>query len=387
MGNTLEGGQIDDSRASELGQTLLQDWQRQFDNAYCNPAQRRSASVQDFEQIKTVGTGSFGRVLLCKYGARNTPVALKILAKATVIQMKQVEHTVNEKNILQGLPDFPFIARLHASFQNPVNLYMALEYVPGGELFNHLRHQVRYAEPQSLFYASQIVLAFEFLHGLQIMYRDLKPENLLFTAEGYLKLCDFGFAKRVLDKTWTMCGTPEYLAPEILHMRGYTKAVDFWALGVLIYEMTAVSREPSNAASTVACTFYKSNRFRIEQGYPPFYAETPMEIYRKILKGQVRWPSHFSQDLITLLSNLLQPDITKRIGCLRRGVTEIKEQAWFEPIVWSDIFLRRVPAPYTPTLSSDFDTRNYDQYPEDDIAAGPDGIDPVDLDLDAFQDF
>jgi len=211
-------------------------------------------------------------------------------------------------------------------------------------LFGHLRTSGRYNEVQSRFYAGQIVLALEYLQSLNIIYRDLKPENLLFDERGYLKITDFGFAKYVEDQTWTLCGTPEYLAPEIILMRGYGKAVDWWALGVLIYEMTA--------------------------GYPPFYAENPLEIYQKIVLGRIRYPPHFSKELKALLANLLQPDITRRAGALRAGPDEVKYNKWFEGLDWINLFQRTLPAPYVPPVAGLEDSQLYDRYEEAPIKTG-----------------
>jgi protein kinase A len=266
--------------------------------------------------------------------------ALKILEKKKVVKLKQVEHTLNEKNILAAI-DFPFLVNMVASFKDNSNVYMLLEFAPGGELFSHLRRAGRFPEKRTQFYAGQIVLALEYLHNSKIIYRDLKPENLLFDNTGYLKITDFGFAKYVEGRTWTLCGTPEYLAPEIILSKGYTKAVDWWALGVLIFEMAA--------------------------GYPPFYAERPLQIYEKIVAGKVKYPMHFSKELRELLKNLLQGDITRRFGDLVNGVNDVKDDRWFISTNWVALYLKTEGAAFVPSVKSAGDTSNYDEYDEAEI--------------------
>uniref|UniRef100_A0A8D0LB61 cAMP-dependent protein kinase n=1 Tax=Sphenodon punctatus TaxID=8508 RepID=A0A8D0LB61_SPHPU len=288
---------------------------------------QNTAGLDDFERQKTLGTGSFGRVMLVKHKGAEQFYAMKILDKQKVGNIF-LFFFLKKISPFDDLPDNS-------------NLYMVMEYVPGGEMFSHLRRIGRFSEPHARFYAAQIVLTFEYLHSLDLIYRDLKPENLLIDQQGYIQVTDFGFAKRVKGRTWTLCGTPEYLAPEIILSKGYNKAVDWWALGVLIYEMAA--------------------------GYPPFFADQPIQIYEKIVSGKVRFPSHFSSDLKDLLRNLLQVDLTKRYGNLKNGVNDIKNHKWFATTDWIAIYQRKVEAPFIPKCRGAGDTSNFDDYEEEDI--------------------
>ncbi|PSN60029.1 Pkinase-domain-containing protein [Corynespora cassiicola Philippines] len=297
----------------------------------------------DFELVKTLGTGTFARVWLVRLanpreGDENKVFALKILRKVDVIRLKQVEHVRNERNVLAAVAGHPFITTMVASFQDHDSLYMLLDYCPGGEVFSYLRRARRFNEPTSQFYAAEIVLILEFLHEKQgVAYRDLKPENILIDAEGHLKLVDFGFAKKVENReTYTLCGTPEYLAPEVIRNTGHGTAVDWWAFGILVYEFLV--------------------------GQPPFWDQNPMKIYEQIVEGRVRFPSAMSPEARDLISGLCTVDTSKRLGNIKGGAAAVKSHPWFRNIDWDALYNRSVNGPIVPHLRGPADTRNFDEY-------------------------
>ncbi|XP_070070555.1 cAMP-dependent protein kinase catalytic subunit 3 isoform X2 [Drosophila takahashii] len=275
----------------------------------------RKYHLDDYQIIKTVGTGTFGRVCLCRDRISEKYCAMKILAMTEVIRLKQIEHVKNERNILREIRH-PFVISLEWSTKDDSNLYMIFDYVCGGELFTYLRNAGKFTSQTSNFYAAEIVSALEYLHSLQIVYRDLKPENLLINRDGHLKITDFGFAKKLRDRTWTLCGTPEYIAPEIIQSKGHNKAVDWWALGVLIYEMLV--------------------------GYPPFYDEQPFGIYEKILSGKIEWERHMDPIAKDLIKKLLVNDRTKRLGNMKNGADDVKRHRWFKHLNWNDVYSKKL---------------------------------------------
>ncbi|KAM9669042.1 cAMP-dependent protein kinase catalytic subunit PRKX isoform 2-T2 [Dama dama] len=191
---------------------------------------------EDFHMRATVGTGTFGRVQLVQEKTSKHFFALKVMTIPDIIRLKQEQHVHNEKSVLKEV-NHPFLVKLFWTGHDDRFLYMLMEFVPGGELFSYLRNRGRFTSNTGLFYAAEIVCAIEYLHSRDIVYRDLKPENILLDRDGHVKLTDFGFAKKLVDKTWTLCGTPEYLAPEVIQSKGHGRAVDWWALGILIFEM------------------------------------------------------------------------------------------------------------------------------------------------------
>ncbi|CAI2369419.1 unnamed protein product [Moneuplotes crassus] len=298
----------------------------------------RQLSIHDFDFLSTLGTGTFGRVRLVrfKHDSKCDPMALKMLKKTEIIRLKQVDHVRSEKKILETIRH-PFIVQLQDTFQTESHVFMLLDYACGGELFSLLRREGRFSNDVGLFFATEIVLAFEYLHSKEIAYRDLKPENLLVDKDGHVRITDFGFAKVVKDKTYTLCGTPEYLAPEIIQSKGHSKYVDWWALGVLIFEMLA--------------------------GYPPFYDDNPLGIYQKILDGYYEFPPYVEPKAINLIKSFLTADKSIRLGC-NRGSEEVKEHKWFKGVDWNVVYSREIPSPWVPKIMDNADTQYFEKYPD-----------------------
>jgi len=294
-------------------------------------------ALTDLELKETLGTGTFGRVRLARHKTSHKYFALKILKKQEILRMKQVDHILQEASILSEI-HHPFIVNMLRAYMDEHKLYLLLEYIVGGELFSHLRKAGKFPTDVAKFYCAEVMLAFEYLHSKDIVYRDLKPENLLLESGGHIKITDFGFAKKVPERTFTLCGTPEYLAPEIIQSKGHGKAVDWWAMGILLYEMMV--------------------------GYPPFFDESPFRIYEKILEGKLQFPKWIDVRAKDLIKCLLTLDHTKRIGTLKRGVQDIKKHKFFSGIDWDVLLLKRIPAPIPVRVAKDGDSRYFDRYPE-----------------------
>ncbi|XP_004564174.1 cAMP-dependent protein kinase catalytic subunit PRKX [Maylandia zebra] len=317
----------------------------------------RTYCLDDLETVATVGTGTFGRVFLVKDKKSRAFFALKQMKIPDVIRLKQEQHVHNEKEVLSEV-NHSFLIRLFWTHHDERFLYMLMDYVPGGELFSYLRSRGRFSNATGLFYTSEIVCAIEYLHSKEIVYRDLKPENILLDSEGHIRLTDFGFAKKLTDRTWTLCGTPEYLAPEVIQSKGHGRAVDWWALGILIFEMLA--------------------------GYPPFFDDNPFGIYQKILAAKLEFPRHLDFYVKDLIKKFLVIDRARRLGNMKNGADDVKKHRWFKTIDWEAVPLRKLKPPIVPKVSHEGDTSNFDVYPEDDWKKDP----PVaEKDLEVFKNF
>jgi cGMP-dependent protein kinase len=291
----------------------------------------------DLQIMRILGVGTFGRVRLVMHTPTKVSYALKCMRKAQVVQTKQQLHVLHEKRIL-AMMEHPFILHLVATYQDAGELYMLMEVALGGELFSLLAKRSPLSDSHARFYACQVVAIFAYMHALKVVYRDLKPENLLLDNEGYLKMVDFGFAKILQDRTWTLCGTPEYLAPEIILNKGHGYGADWWCVGILSYECLT--------------------------GGTPFVSNDPMDGYRKIIKCRVQWPSAFTPAAKDFIDKLLCVDQTRRLGCLKGGSLDVKQHKWFAGhIDFKKLEAKEIPAPYTPRVRGNMDDSNFQTVP------------------------
>lgn len=300
--------------------------------------------LEDLDHVRTLGTGTFGRVKLVEHTPSSQIFALKILQKSFVIKYKQQKNVMNEKHVMMK-SQHPFILKLERTFVTKNCLYFLLEYIQGGELFSLLHLQGGNLKPSwAKFYAACVVDALGYLHKRQIVYRDLKPENLMIDSQGFIRVVDFGFAKKVLTKTYTLCGTPEYLPPETITKRGHNRAVDYWAVGVLIYEMIA--------------------------GFSPFSdvdANEQDQIFERILKGRFLFPyKGFPSKAKNLVTQLMEVNPIERLGMFKEGPDEIKDHVWFSDVDFQELRDKAAKAPWIPKIRDKLDTQFFDDFDEDD---------------------
>uniref|UniRef100_A0A3B5LJB8 non-specific serine/threonine protein kinase n=1 Tax=Xiphophorus couchianus TaxID=32473 RepID=A0A3B5LJB8_9TELE len=275
-------------------------------------------TMNDFDYLKLLGKGTFGKVILVREKASGTYYAMKILKKEVIIAKDEVAHTLTESRVLKNTRH-PFLTSLKYSFQTKDRLCFVMEYVNGGELFFHLSRERVFSEDRTRFYGAEIVSALDYLHSAKIVYRDLKLENLMLDKDGHIKITDFGLCKEGITDTATMktfCGTPEYLAPEVLEDNDYGRAVDWWGLGVVTYEMMC--------------------------GRLPFYNQDHEKLFELILMEEIKFPRTLSADAKSLLSGLLIKDPNKRLGGGPDDAKEIMRHSFFGTIDWQDVYDKKV---------------------------------------------
>ncbi|EAT40455.1 AAEL007826-PA [Aedes aegypti] len=312
----------------------------------------RDVRLTDLRVIATLGVGGFGRVELVQLAQdKARSFALKQMKKSQIVETRQQQHIMSEKEIMSEA-NSDFIVKLFKTFKDRKYLYMLMESCLGGELWTILRDRGHFDDGTTRFYTACVVEAFDYLHSRNIIYRDLKPENLLLDVSGYVKLVDFGFAKKLQSgrKTWTFCGTPEYVAPEVILNRGHDISADYWSLGVLMFELLT--------------------------GTPPFTGADPMRTYNIILKGidAIEFPRNITRNASVLIKKLCRDNPTERLGYQRGGISEIQKHKWFDGFYWEGLRNRSLPPPILPKVQSVVDTANFDDYPAD-----PDGPPPDDL--------
>lgn len=313
----------------------------------------KNLKLSDLRIIATLGVGGFGRVELVMVAgdSKQKSYALKQMKKSQIVETRQQQHIMSEKEIMEE-SDCYFIVKLFKTFKDRKFLYMLMESCLGGELWTILRDRGNFDDSTTRFYTSCVVEAFDYLHSRGIIYRDLKPENLLLDTSGYVKLVDFGFAKRlqVGRKTWTFCGTPEYVAPEVILNKGHDISADYWSLGVLMFELLT--------------------------GTPPFTGTDPMKTYNIILKGidAIEFPRNITARAKELVKKLCRDNSAERLGYQKGGIRDIQKHKWFDGFNWEGLRQKTLQPPIIPKIQSHLDTSNFDEYPMDQDGPPPDDV-------------
>ncbi|XP_012320226.1 serine/threonine-protein kinase N2 isoform X2 [Aotus nancymaae] len=300
--------------------------------------QKFQFNLQDFRCCAVLGRGHFGKVLLAEYRHTNEMFAIKALKKGDIVARDEVDSLMCEKRIFETVNSVrhPFLVNLFACFQTKEHVCFVMEYAAGGDLMMHIHTDV-FSEPRAVFYAACVVLGLQYLHEHKIVYRDLKLDNLLLDTEGFVKIADFGLCKEGMgygDRTSTFCGTPEFLAPEVLTETSYTRAVDWWGLGVLIYEMLV--------------------------GESPFPGDDEEEVFDSIVNDEVRYPRFLSTEAISIMRRLLRRNPERRLGAGEKDAEDVKKHPFFRLIDWSALMDKKVKPPFVPTIRGREDVSNFD---------------------------
>ncbi|GAA5863608.1 hypothetical protein JCM8547_003664 [Rhodosporidiobolus lusitaniae] len=302
------------------------------------PVRQRRIGLDDFNFLAVLGKGNFGKVMLAEEKKSSQLYAIKVLKKEFIIENDEVESTKSEKRVFltAARERHPFLLGLHSCFQTETRIYFVMEYVSGGDLMLHIQRE-QFTPRRAKFYAAEVLLALEYFHKNGIVYRDLKLDNILLTLDGHVKVADYGLCKEDMwfgKTTSTFCGTPEFMAPEIILDQRYGRAVDWWAFGVLIYEMLL--------------------------GQSPFRGEDEDEIFDAILEDEPLYPIHMPRDSVSILQKLLTKDPARRLGAGEADAVEIKSHLFFKDTNWDDVFHKRIPSPFYPAITSATDVSNFD---------------------------
>uniref|UniRef100_H3B4R6 protein kinase C n=1 Tax=Latimeria chalumnae TaxID=7897 RepID=H3B4R6_LATCH len=303
------------------------------------PCRRQVMELEDFHCISMLGRGHFGKVLLAEHKLMGKLFAIKALKKGDIVARDEMDSLMCEKRIFETVnsSQHPFLVNLFACFQTPNHVCFVMEYMPGGDLMMHIHSNV-FSEPRARFYAACVVLGLQFLHEKKIIYRDLKLDNLLLDSDGFVKIADFGLCKEGMgfgDHTGTFCGTPEFMAPEVLTETTYTRAVDWWGLGVLIYEMLV--------------------------GESPFPGDDEEEVFDSIVNDEVCYPRFLSTEAIAIIRKLLRKNPERRLGAGEGDAEEVKKQMFFQEIDWDALFAKKAKPPFIPKIASPSDVSNFDK--------------------------
>jgi hypothetical protein len=320
----------------------VQQVQQQAQQQVTNPPSGRGSGprigLDHFNFLAVLGKGNFGKVMLAEAKSSKKLYAIKVLKKEFIIENDEVESTKSEKRVflIANKERHPFLLNLHACFQTETRVYFVMEYISGGDLMLHIQRG-QFGLKRAQFYAAEVCLALKYFHENGVIYRDLKLDNILLTLDGHIKIADYGLCKEDMwfgKTTSTFCGTPEFMAPEILLDKKYGRAVDWWAFGVLIYQML------------------------LQQS--PFRGEDEDEIYDAILADEPLYPIHMPRDSVSILQKLLTREPELRLGSGPGDAQEIMSHAFFKGVNWDDIYNKRVPTPFKPTVKNEKDTSNFD---------------------------